>query len=108
MKRFLFASIAGVLPVLLPLLGIHDSFAGSERRSMANTSSAPPWLGNISTRDLVQTGDNVMIGGFIISGTETKTVIVRAIGPALAPLGVTNPLADPTLELHDATQLIAS
>jgi plastocyanin len=58
-------------------------------------------LGNISTRALVQTGNNVMIGGFIITGSGQKRVIVRAIGPSLAQHGITNPLADPTLELHD-------
>jgi plastocyanin len=66
-------------------------------------------LGNISTRDFVQTGDNVMIGGFIVQGTGLKKVIVRAIGPELTPFGVPNILADPTLELHDGTRaLIAS
>ena len=66
-------------------------------------------LGNISTRGFVQTGDNVMIGGFIIQGTEPKRVIIRAIGPELTQHGVPNALADPTLELHDGTgALIAS
>jgi len=66
-------------------------------------------LGNISTRSFVQTGANVMIGGFIIEGGGPKRVIVRAIGPELTQHGVPNPLADPTLELHDATgALIAS
>ena len=60
-------------------------------------------LGNISTRALVQTGDNVMIGGLIITGTGQENVIVRAIGPSLAQYGITNPLADPTLELHDGS-----
>jgi hypothetical protein len=58
-------------------------------------------LANISTRGLVQTGDNVMIGGFIVRGDMPATVIVRAIGPSLAQHGITNPLQDPTLELHD-------
>jgi hypothetical protein len=49
---------------------------------------------------LVQTGDNVGIGGFIITGTGPKHVIVRAIGPSLTRFGITNPLADPVLELH--------
>ena len=40
-------------------------------------------LGNISTRAFVQTGDNVMIGGFIVQGTGPKRVIIRAIGPEL-------------------------
>jgi hypothetical protein len=66
-------------------------------------------LGNISTRSLVQTGDNVMIGGFIVQGTQPKNVIIRAIGPELSQHGVPNPLADPTLELHNgAGALIAS
>jgi hypothetical protein len=66
-------------------------------------------LGNISTRSLVQTGDDVMIGGFIVQGSQPKNVIIRAIGPELSQYGVPNPLADPTLELHNGTgALIAS
>jgi len=61
-------------------------------------------LANISTRGLVETGDNVMIGGLILGpdGTGSARVLVRGIGPTLANSGVTNPLADPTLELHDS------
>jgi hypothetical protein len=55
---------------------------------------------NISTRLEVRTGDQVPIGGFIISGSVPKRIILRAIGPSLGPLGVANPLADPVLELH--------
>jgi len=44
-----------------------------------------------------------MIGGFIVQGVQPKRVIVRAIGPELTQYGVPNPLADPTLELHDGT-----
>ena len=66
-------------------------------------------LGNISTRAFVQTGDDVMIGGFIVRGTAVKRVIVRAIGPELTHHGVPNALANPTLELHNGTgALIAS
>ena len=59
----------------------------------------------------MQTGDNVMIGGFIVQGTEPKRVIVRAIGPELGgpPYNIPNALANPTLELHNGTgDLIAS
>ena len=56
---------------------------------------------NISTRLNVQTGDNVLIGGFIISGTAPKKVIVRGIGPSLSLAGVEGVLANPTLELHE-------
>ena len=57
--------------------------------------------GNISSRGQVLTGQNVLIAGFIVGGTQTKQVIVRAIGPSLATAGISNPLADPTLELHN-------
>src|SRR5437773_4176265 len=50
-----------------------------------------------------------MIGGFIVQGTQPRSVIIRAVGPGLTQYGVPNPLADPTLELHDSTgALIAS
>jgi hypothetical protein len=56
-------------------------------------------LANVSTRGFVQTGDNLMIGGFIIV-TNPVRVVVRGIGPSLGMQGVPNPLADPTLELR--------
>jgi hypothetical protein len=60
-------------------------------------------LTNVSTRGFVQTGDNVMIGGMAIQGTNAMKVIVRGIGSSLTQHGVSNALADPTLELHDAS-----
>ena len=65
-------------------------------------------LGNISTRGRVEAGDNVMIGGFVIGGKESAKVLVRAIGPSLANKGVSLPLSDPALELHDASGNILS
>jgi Putative Ig domain len=62
-------------------------------------------LANIATRGFVDTGDNVMIGGFIIRGGDTR-VIVRAIGPSLTQFGITNALADPTLELRDSNAVL--
>jgi hypothetical protein len=60
-------------------------------------------LANISTRGFVQTGNDVMIGGFILGGgTGTSSVVIRGIGPSLSAFGITNPLLDPMLELHDA------
>ncbi|MGE5095853.1 MAG: choice-of-anchor D domain-containing protein [Betaproteobacteria bacterium] len=56
-------------------------------------------LTGISTRALVQSGDNVMIGGFLIQGATPQTVVVRARGPSLASQGVTNVLANPMLQL---------
>jgi hypothetical protein len=55
-------------------------------------------LANISTRGFVQTGDNVMIGGVIVLGTDSARLIIRAIGPSLPLPGA---LRDPNLELHD-------
>ncbi|HZE56580.1 MAG TPA: SBBP repeat-containing protein [Chthoniobacterales bacterium] len=55
---------------------------------------------NLSTRLHVLTGDQVGIGGFIITGSVPKHVIVRAIGPSLTRFGIPNPLPDPILELH--------
>jgi len=66
--------------------------------------ATPSKLANISTRGFVDTGENVLIGGFIVrpgGGTDTS-VIVRAIGPSLGSI-VENALADPTLELHDSS-----
>jgi hypothetical protein len=58
--------------------------------------------GNISSRGQVIGGDNVVIGGFIVGGSQAKEVVVRALGPSLAASNVANPLSDPTLELRDA------
>ena len=60
-------------------------------------------LANISTRGLVQTGENVMIGGLIVLGSEPQEVLLRAIGPSLPVDGA---LADTVLELHDKDGLI--
>src|SRR5215216_651900 len=60
-------------------------------------------LGDLSTRGYIQTGDNVMIGGFTIPGAKPKGIILRAIGPELSKYGIPNTLADPTLELYDST-----
>jgi hypothetical protein len=70
-------------------------------------SAAASQLANISTRGFVQTGDNVMIGGFILGGSNQNTgVVVRGIGPSLAQFGLSNLLADPTLELRDGNGML--
>jgi phospholipase/lecithinase/hemolysin len=63
-------------------------------------------LANASTRGFVQTGDNVLIAGFIVGTGESDTIVVRAIGPSLADMGVADPLLDPTLDLYDANGVI--
>jgi len=59
-------------------------------------------LANISTRGLVGTGENVMIGGTIVNGPDAARVLFRALGPSLAASGIPNPLSDPQLELFNA------
>jgi hypothetical protein len=65
-------------------------------------------LTGISTRGQVLTGDNVMIGGFIIQGSTPQTVIVRARGPSLTAQGVAGALANPSLQLFSGATLVAS
>jgi acetyl esterase/lipase len=65
-------------------------------------------LVNVSTRAHVGNGADVMIGGFIITGSAPKSVVIRALGPSLAQAGVAGALADPKLDLYDASgKLIA-
>src|SRR5439155_24642595 len=56
---------------------------------------------NLSTRGLIQTGDNVLIGGVITGGTVGKKVLLRGIGPSLTPFGVAGALPNPRLDLFD-------
>jgi hypothetical protein len=66
-------------------------------------SQSPAELANISTRGFVDSADNVMIGGFILGGDNGNSrIVIRGIGPSLADVGLTNVLADPTLDLFDA------
>jgi hypothetical protein len=68
----------------------------------SDTVLATQRLANISTRARVGTGDSVTIAGFVISGQESKPVLIRAIGPTLAGLGITTALTAPKLELFRA------
>ncbi|HKP02885.1 MAG TPA: hypothetical protein VJU77_05915 [Chthoniobacterales bacterium] len=65
----------------------------------------PAKLANISTRVRVLPGDNALIGGFIVTGTEPRKVIIRGLGPSLAP-AVAGVLADPTLELYQGNAVL--
>lgn len=74
----------------------------------AATVEPPSVPQNLSTRGSVGTGDNVLIGGFIITGNDSKLVVLRAIGPSLDPKDVSDPLLDPILELHDSGGIVAT
>jgi len=69
------------------------------------TPTPPTTLANVSTRLPVLTGDNALIGGFIVTGTQPKKVIIRAIGPSL---NLPGQLSNPTLELYQGSTLLAS
>ena len=64
--------------------------------------------GNISTRGQVQSGDQLLIGGFIVGGNQSKDVVVRALGPSLAAANISQPLSDPAVELRDASGAIVA
>jgi uncharacterized repeat protein (TIGR03803 family) len=64
-------------------------------------------LVNIATRMRVLTDENVLIGGFIITGTDAKKVIIRGLGPSLGSVGIADPLANPTVELHQGDAILA-
>jgi bacillolysin len=66
-----------------------------------------PRLINISTRGRVETGNNVMIGGFVIGGATPKTVLVWAVGPSMSAVGVPGALANPVLQLFSGQTAIA-
>src|SRR5436305_627939 len=87
-------------------LGTCVAATDGSRQAIVDLFRGP--LLNISTRLDVRTGEDVLIGGFIVSGTDAKKVIVRGIGPSLASAGVNQPLADPVLELHDKNGIIAT
>jgi hypothetical protein len=69
----------------------------------ATPAVSPASMGNISTRLSVGKDDNALIAGFIVGGTQPKKILVRGIGPSLTNFGIANPLANPTLELHDSS-----
>jgi hypothetical protein len=87
---------------------VHGSRGTSEFGDVQFTlkGQGPP-LVNISTRVVVTTGDNVLIGGLIVRGSDPKFMIVRAIGPSLGQAGVTGVLLDPVLELHNPNGSLA-
>ena len=71
-------------------------------RSVRNLSpETPSKLANISTRGAIGTGDDVLIGGFIVGDVANATVVLRALGPSLAAFGISAPLLNPPLAIYD-------
>ena len=71
------------------------------------TPTPPPTsadnLVNLSTRGVVGTGENILIGGFIVQGAQPSSMVLRALGPSLAANGIAGTISDPVLELRDAS-----
>lgn len=76
------------------LAEIYDATAPS------SFTAATPRLINVSARTQVGTGDDILIAGFVIRGSTAKTVLIRGLGPALVPFGVSDALVDPKLQLR--------
>jgi hypothetical protein len=81
--------------------GVNDSSGVALVEAYDLSVDSDSKLANISARGKIETGDNVMIGGFIIGADQLTRVVVRAIGPSLATFGVDGALLDPILEVHD-------
>jgi arylsulfate sulfotransferase len=58
---------------------------------------------NLSTRGVVSVGDGALIGGFIVTGTDPKSMVLRALGPSLSDFGLSDVLTDPVLSVHDSS-----
>ena len=87
----------------------NDPKLGGQPQLLTLTAAGgSPHLKNISTRLQVGTGDNVLIGGFIVGGSAPRKVMIRAVGPSLRSNGIAGALADPTLEVFQGETLIAS
>ena len=74
--------------------------SGGQVFRISAPSGPPARALNISGRSRIETGDRIAISGFIVTGNALKRIVVRAIGPSLANLGVSDSLADPVIELH--------
>lgn len=97
------AALVATLPAGLYTMVMRgqNSASGIALFELYDLDPASSRIANISTRGKIETGDGVLIGGFIIGGAETTKVIIRALGPSLTQYGIANALADPVTELHN-------
>ncbi len=84
-----------------------NAFAAASFRLQTRTVANAGFLINVATRAYVGTGEQVLIGGFVVAGASPKTMLIRAAGPALAAFGVTGALGDPALRIFGGSQLLA-
>jgi alkaline phosphatase D len=74
----------------------------------AQTPSAGGGFVNVSAMDRISTADMATIAGFVISGSAPRTVLIRAVGPSLVSMGVTDPVTDPKFTVHQGGTIIAA
>jgi phospholipase/lecithinase/hemolysin len=91
-----------------PTTGGHHELANEANRLLSGQIAPLGKATNISTRGMVGTGENVLIAGFIISGSQAKKVIVRALGPTLSTFGVSGALADPTIAIFNSSNILVA
>ena len=83
------------------------AFAASSYRLQQVAPANAGTLVNVATRAFVGTGDQVLIGGFVVGGAQPKQILIRASGPALRAFGVTDALADPAIQVYSGSSAIA-
>ena len=88
--------------------GVFTSYDNSIRFNIVRLFDGSASFQNLSARAHVFTGEQILIVGFIIGGTENKMVLIRGLGPSLAGFGVPGPLANPTLSLFDHTATLVA
>jgi len=91
-----------------PTTGGHHQLASEANRLLSGQVAPVAKATNISTRGMVGTGEDVLIGGFIISGSQPKKVIVRALGPTLGTFGVSGALTDPTITVINSSNVVVA
>jgi len=91
-----------------PTTGGHHQLASEANRLLSGQVAPLAKATNISTRGMVGTGEDVLIAGFIISGSQPKKVIVRALGPTLGTLGVSGALTDPTITVVNSSNVVVA
>jgi phospholipase/lecithinase/hemolysin len=91
-----------------PTTAGHHQLASEANRLLSGEIGPLGEAANISTRGMAGTGENVLIGGFIVTGSDSKKVLVRAIGPSLTSFGISGVLADPTVTIYDTNHAIVA
>lgn len=93
-------TVATLAVLALLFAGAAEGGTSAKGKEASAATGSTAQLANISTRLAVGHGDNVLIGGFIVTGNQPKKILFRALGPSLP---VVENLGDPTLELHDSS-----